>query len=193
MKTLKTFLTVGIVALLGLAIMASCGDNKKKNKIKTYTIDQALAEGEKLVGDTITVTGVCTHVCKHGAKKMFVMGENDENTLRVEASEKVGSFVDVVNNNVTATGVFEETRIDEAYLADWEAKVLESLQNEPEHGDGEAAGCSADMQANKEKQANSQIERIENMRAGIAERTEKEGKAYLSFFYMTADSYTIVQ
>ena len=40
--------------------------------------------------------------------------------------------------------------------------------------------------------ATTQQERIENFRKSIAERKEKEGKDYLSFYHIEADTYTIL-
>ncbi|CCY10333.1 putative uncharacterized protein [Porphyromonas sp. CAG:1061] len=49
------------------------------------------------------------------------------------------------------------------------------------------------MQANAEQAANTIAERIANFRAHIAERTEQEGKAYVSLYHIVADKYEIVE
>lgn len=184
--------------LLGMTLgLASCGGDSNKSKAQTSTeevapatleVDQVLADPDSLVGDTIKVEGICTHICKHGGGKIFLMGSDDTKTLRVEAGESIGSFPqETVNSIVRVTGVLVEDRIDEDYLAQWEAQIAD--QAKEAQGEG---GCAADMKANAEAEANTVRERIANFRSRIAERTEKEGKAYVSLYHMEGLSYEIL-
>lgn len=186
-----------LTLLLGMTLgLASCGDNSNKNKEQASAeemtptaleVDQVLADPDSLVGDTIKVEGICTHICKHGGGKIFLMGSDDTKTLRVEAGESIGSFPqETVNSIVRVTGVLVEDRIDEDYLAQWEARIAD--QAKEAQGEG---GCAADMKANAEAEANSVRERIANFRSRIAERTEKEGKPYVSLYHLEGLSYEI--
>lgn len=189
----KWSLTLLLSMTLGLA---SCEDNSNKNKEQASAekmtptaleVDQVLADPDSLVGDTIKVEGICTHICKHGGGKIFLMGSDDTKTLRVEAGESIGSFPqETVNSIVRVTGVLVEDRIDEDYLAQWEAQIAD--QAKETQGEG---GCAADMKANAEAETNSVRERIANFRSRIAERTEKEGKPYVSLYHMEGLSYEI--
>ena len=186
-----------LTLLLGMTLgLASCGDGNNKSKEQASAeevapaaleVDQVLADLDSLVGDTIEIEGICTHICKHGGGKIFLMGSDDTKTLRVEASESIGSFPqETVNSIVRVTGVLVEDRIDEDYLAQWEAQIAD--QAKEAQGEG---GCAADMEANAEAEANSVLERIANFRSRIAERTEKEGKPYVSLYHMEGLSYEI--
>lgn len=186
-----------LMLLLGMTLgLASCEGDSNKSKEQASTaeanpaaleVDQVLADPDSLVGDTIKVEGVCTHICKHGGGKIFLMGSDDTKTLRVEAGESIGSFPqETVNSIVRVTGVLVEDRIDEGYLAQWEAQIAD--QAKEAQGEG---GCAADMKANAEAEANSVRERIANFRSRIAERTEREGKAYVSLYHMEGLSYEI--
>ena len=186
-----------LTLLLGMTLgLASCGDDSNKSKEQTSAeevapaaleVDQVLADPDSLVGDTIEIEGICTHICKHGGGKIFLMGSDDTKTLRVEAGESIGSFPqETVNSIVRVTGVLVEDRIDEDYLAQWEAQIAD--QAKEAQGEG---GCAADMKANAEAEANSVRERIANFRSRIAERTEREGKAYVSLYHMEGLSYEI--
>ncbi len=172
--------------------MASCAGKQQAadsavDEVAVFTVDQVVADAPVLVDSVITIEGVCSHTCKHGATKMFLIG--DSATLRVEAGE-LGSFdTKVVNNNVKVVGRVCEDRIDEAYLAQLEEQI--KANNAEKHGEGEA-GCAHDNAANKIKEG-SPLAQIEEMRAQIAERTEKEGKPYLSRYYVLAESYDIVE
>ena len=187
-----------LTLLLGMTLgLASCGGDSNKSKAQTSTeevnpaalkVDQVLADPDSLVGDTIKVEGVCTHICKHGGGKIFLMGSDDTKTLRVDAGEPIGSFPqETVNSIVRVTGVLVEDRIDEDYLAQWEAQIAD--QAKEAQGEG---GCAADMKANAEAEANTVRERIANFRSCIAERAEREGKAYVSLYHMEGLYYEIL-
>ena len=187
-----------LTLLLGMTLgLASCGGDSNKSKAQTSAeeappaaleVDQVLADPDSLVGDTIKVEGVCAHICKHGGGKIFLMVSDDTKTLRVEAGESIGSFPqETVNSIVRVTGVLVEDRIDEDYLAQWEAQIAD--QAKEAQGEG---GCAADMKANAEAEANTVRERIANFRSRIAERTEREGKAYVSLYHMEGLSYEIL-
>lgn len=186
-----------LTLLLGMTLgLASCGNDSNKSKEQTSAeevtpaaleVDQVLADPDSLVGDTIEIEGICTHICKHGGGKIFLMGSDDTKTLRVEAGESIGSFPqETVNSIVRVTGVLVEDRIDEDYLAQWEAQIAD--QAKETQGEG---GCAADMKANAEAATNSVRERIANFRSRIAERTEREGKPYVSLYHMEGLSYEI--
>ena len=67
--------SIFILAAVALLAMVSCNDKAKENQNQesaatvALSVDDILAEGDSLVGKTVTVEGVCTHICKHGGKK----------------------------------------------------------------------------------------------------------------------------
>lgn len=79
---------------------------------------------------------------------------------------------------------------DPAYLTEWEAQV--KAQTAEKHGTTEQ-GCASEQKARGEAPANSIEERITNFRQRIADRQAKEGKNYLSFYYIEGDTYEIVE
>lgn len=191
-------LTLAIVLIAMTAIAASCGNKKaSSDATKEQTahnsaleVDSLLANGETLIGKEVTVKGICTHTCKHGAKKIFLMGSDDTQTLRVEADDKIGAFdTKCVNAMVSVTGILKEERIDEAYLQNWEAELKADAAEK--HGEGEA-GCSTEKKARGET-ANTDQDRINDFRTKIAERQAKSGKSYLSFYFVEASKYEIEQ
>ena len=192
----------GVTALLSVALLCtvSCGNKSQKDENKGVTedeqtvavldVDSLLSNAEALTEQTVDVEAVCTHICQHGGGKIFLMGSDDTRTIRCEAGEEVGKFSqDCANSIVRVTGVLKEQRIDEAYLQQWEAQ-LENNADE-KHGNS-SAGCSSEQKARQEEAANSTEERIANFRKRIAQRNEKEGKNYLSFYYIDATDYKIV-
>jgi hypothetical protein len=116
------------------------------------------------------------------------MGSDDTQTIRIEAG-KVGKFDQkCVNSLVKVTGVLVEQRVDEAYLENWENQLKAATAEK--HGDSDAAGCSTEKQARGET-ANSPEQRIADFRKKIAARKARDGKEYLSFYYVEANNYEI--
>ena len=189
---------LAVALACGACASVSCGGNAStKAKTRqteaarpaTLEIDELLASADSLAGKTVTIEGVCTHTCRHGARKIFLMGSDDTQTVRVESGE-LGSFdPQCVNRIVRVTGTLDEQRVDEAYLAAWEEQT--KAQTGERHGTTEA-GCDAEKAARQETGA-TVAERIADFRAKIAARKAAEGKDYLSFYYVTATSYEIEQ
>ncbi len=187
-----------LMMLTALALtFASCGGKATKTGAQTpqaeaapaLEVDAVLAGADSLSGREIELEGICTHICKHGGTKIFVMGSDDTKTLRIEAAE-LGSFDrKCVNSIVRVRGVLREERIDEAYLQRWEAAA--AAQTALAHGTAEA-GCESEKTARGET-GSSVAERIADFRAKIAARREATGRDYLSFYYLEARAYEIAE
>ena len=183
---MKIKFMVAATLMAALVTTTSCGNsNKQSQSEKTelaapaaLSVDNLLAHADSLANREVTIEGICTHTCKHGATKIFLMGSDDTKTIRVEAGP-LGSF----------DGTLKEQRVDEAYLQNWESKL--KAQTEKSHGET-AAGCDSEKKARGET-ANTPEARIADFRAKIAERKAATGKDYLSFYYMEASSYEIAE
>ncbi|MBR5845785.1 MAG: hypothetical protein IKY65_05950 [Rikenellaceae bacterium] len=190
----NSFLAMVAAALM----MVACGNNQNNKAAEEQAevaqavmIDQVLAEGEALADQLIEIEGVCTHICSHSASKIFLLGENEGKTIRVEAAE-LGSFDQkCVNSIVKVKGILHEERIDEAYLQAWEERIANKTEEKHGEGDGEG-GCDTEKAARSET-ANTSVERIADFRTKIAARKEADGKEYLSFYYVEAKEYEIVE
>ena len=192
-------LSICAAAVCGALLLVACNGNSSRKaatgqsapteQADVLEIDELLASADSLAGKTVTIEGVCTHTCKHGARKIFLMGSDDTQIIRVESGE-LGHFdPQCVNRIVRVTGTLDEQRVDEAYLVAWEAKA--KAQSGEQHGTTEA-GCDTEKAARRET-GNTVAERIADFRAKIAARKASEGKDYLSFYYVTATSYEIEQ
>ena len=128
-----------LIALASVIAFSSCNSNKKtsetENETETIqtivTVDELLANAEQEIDNVVLLEGVCTHICSHGGKKLFLMGDDDSKTIRVEASDDIGAFKpESVNSIVKVKGTLKEERIDEAYLTQWEARLAEGVVDE---------------------------------------------------------------
>ena len=185
-----------LIALVSIMAFTSCTGNKKTDETNTSTaptyatVDEILANAEQKIDNTILIEGLCTHICSHGGQKLFLMGNDDANTIRVETNDALGAFkAECVNSMIQVKGNLKEERIDEAYLTQWEARIAEGTVEE--HGeDGE--GCETELKAQGQEDVSSEAGRIKDFREKIAQRNEAEGKNYLSFYYIEAIEYTIL-
>lgn len=208
-KTLFSMAICATLAILGV-LFTACSGNKQAQQeqqtSETINVDKLISTAESLVGQQVTVEGVCTHTCKHGATKIFLQGSDDTNVIRCEAAQLGAFSKECVHNVVRVTGYVRETRMDEAYLQNWKRQYEEAMLQQQvgdEQGDvqpldeeaqekaGTSAGCSTEAAARREK-GNTIDEKIANYREQIAARKAAEGKEYLSFFHIEATSYEIV-
>lgn len=192
MKRIICTFTLAISSIC-LIFSASCSNSGAKNGTsqdevqEQVEIDSLLDNAELFLGKVITIQGVCTHSCKHGAKKIFLMGSDDSKTIRVEAGS-LGSFdTKCLKHVVSVTGILREERIDEEYLKRWEAAV--ERNGGEAHGNAES-GCETEKKARGET-ASTTSDRIAAFREKIEQRIASEGKDYLSFFYFEASAYEI--
>ena len=186
---------VAAAFMAAMVMITSCGNSNKQSQSEqteqaapsALSIDDLLSDADSLVNKEVTIEGICTHTCKHGAKKIFLRGSDDSHTLRIDAGE-LGAFdTACVNKQVLIVGTLSEERIDEAYLQRWEERLKEN--NAVQHGDSEA-GCATEKNARQET-ADTADGRIADFRAKIAKRQVEEGKDYLSFYFVKASSYEI--
>lgn len=184
-----------IILAVSALVMTACGNNQNNKAAEetaapiAITIDSLYVNGEALVGELIEIEGVCTHICSHSASKIFLMGDTNPKALRVEAAE-LGSFAqECVNSVVKVQGMLREERINEEYLQRWEQRIADKTAEQ--HGDGDG-GCDTEKSARGET-ANSDEGRIADFRARIAERQQAEGKDYLSFYFVEAEAYEVVE
>ena len=198
----KSLLFLSFIALcLGIV---SCGGAASKSEqlpdaAEAISVDQVLADPDALVGDTIVIEGVCSHLCRHGGRKAFVAGSADSIMLRCEAFPLMGEPFpkSTIHHPIRVTGVLREQRIDEAAVAEMERENNERLERIAQERGEESAelaaraasGCDTERAAQGQKDLTTFNERMADYRARIAERNEREGRPYLSFYYLDAISY----
>ncbi len=192
---MKKLLAVACVAMM----MAACSGGKTDTTAPdadsatvsvegAMTVDSLLAYADSLVGQEVTFTGAVSHLCKHAGKKMFIKGTADSVLIRVEACELDSFPKSVIGQTVVVTGKVVETRIDEQYLADWEARI-----NDVNSAEANASGtCETERTARGEKSGEA-AQRIADYRARIAEQVKGGGNPWLSFYHIDIISYDIVK
>lgn len=202
---MKKSLFFSAIAFLGMVIATSCG-NKSENNVNEDTvvvsIDSVVTNPEAYLGDTITVEGVVSHLCAHGGKKAFLLGSDENIMIRCEATPEMGGAFpqESVHKPMQVTGVVVESRLGEEEVKQIEAQHAEQVKMIAEQAGAEqaatvdkaATGCETERKAQGQGEIDSFAAQIADYRARIAERAEKEGKPYLSTYYIVAYSYEIL-
>ncbi len=201
----------GMMMLAGLLFVAAC-NNQSENKTEpqdstvvaadtanadtmevtevtfaTLTDSAALA----LSGKVVKIKGTVDHVCKHGGKRMVVVGTNPDERIRVEAGDHPPFDADLSGADVEVTGTLHTEKIDSTYLADWEnelkQKAEEGVQEtgkkhiEGAHVEGEEHEGDHEDAENIEQQ----LQQIQKLRQMIA----NNGKGYIVSKYMELIEY----
>jgi hypothetical protein len=148
------------------------------------TVSDFLTKASELAGKEVIIKGTVSHTCKHGGKRMFIYGDNPDETVEITAGENIASFnAELEGSEVNVQGVLMELVVDEAYLNEWESEVKLESGTEHEIHDGQHSSVSADS-VKIEK-----LEKINNYRKQIAE----SGKDHLSFYSIECKSFEVVQ
>lgn len=177
-----------LMAILA-AFFVSCGNNAKENnkeEKQAMKVADFLKKQSELVGKEILIEGTVTHTCAHGGKKLFIMGEDPEKTVKVTAGEGIAKFdKELEGSMIKIKGTVEELKVDEAYLAEWEAELAEADTThadttEHEHKSGTKSEDFHHGEGNKQ---------IESMR----KKLEESGKDHLSFYSVECTKYDVVE
>lgn len=178
-----------IMLLAYMAIcLVSCTSKNTENKVSDadstsvaqvsglamYPLDSLLAEAGQLVNKKVIVKGSVTHTCKHSGKRCFIVGDNENVSMRVEAKGNIGGFNrELVGSELAITGVLKERRLTKEYIDQYEKDVNEKKVRE----DGSAETCQAEL-------AN-----ISEMRDWM----KKNNKDYYAIYYLDGEEFSIVE
>lgn len=162
-----------------IVLMVACQSKTKNNATqeestpKAMVVDQLLNDAEKLVDKEITIQGHVTHTCKHSGKRCFIVGDNPDLSIRIEAGGEIQGFNrELVGNTIAIKGILKERRLTAEYIDQWEEKV--KLKEVKE--DGSAETCAAET----------------NNIAKMREWMEENNKDYYSIYFVNGLSYEVV-
>ncbi|WP_430817139.1 hypothetical protein [Carboxylicivirga sp. RSCT41] len=174
---MKKILSLAIVAISLVACNSTAKksntDTKEAVTIQTVSVDNLLAQADDLVEKNIKVKGHVTHTCKHSGKRCFLVGDNEQFTIRIEAGGKITGFNrDLVGNTILVDGILKERRLSKEYIDQMEHEVQEKAQE-----DGTAETCATEMN------------NIKDMRAWM----KSNNKDHYSIYFVEGLSYEVVE
>ncbi len=137
-----------IILVLVAVLMSSCGQTgqtervdfqeAEKEKILTATVEEMLTQPADYDGKEVAISGMVTHVCRHGGQKCFVAGKDGESQIRIVPSGDIDEFkIELEGSTVAFKGTFKVMNPIQAeeHVADHESK---------EHHDSEMAHTQAE-------------------------------------------------
>lgn len=102
-----------IIALMAVACNQTSKENSAKSEsaeveqIVSATIEELLATPADYDGKEVAVSGMVTHVCKHGGQKCFILAEDGETQMRIVPGGDIDEFkVELEGSTVAFKGVF---------------------------------------------------------------------------------------
>jgi hypothetical protein len=125
-----------IVLLVVLAVLiGSCNQSAKKDgaeikpseveKIVSATVEELLAQPAEYDGKEVAISGMVTHVCRHGGQKCFIVGDDGETQIRIVPGGDIDEFkIELEGSTVAFKGTFKVLNPlqAEAHVEDHESK-----------------------------------------------------------------------
>jgi RecJ-like exonuclease len=133
---LKRFTVLAVFALFTLTATSLFSQDKSSmtastDKVISVKPDNFQDVAADMLGKEVEIQGMVVHVCKHGGKKMFLVGENPDMRVKITASDKVSVFdPELEGSIVNVTGIVEP--MDDAESVAAEA-ASEGNQEDADH------------------------------------------------------------
>ena len=138
-----------VVFLIAISVlMVSCNSSVKNESadsqadtqeaIIAATVEEVLAQPADYEGKEVELSGMVTHVCRHGGQKCFVLGEDGETQIRIVPGGDIDEFkIELEGSTVAFKGVFKVLKSEQAI------EVVEDYESQ-EHHDQEMAHTEAE-------------------------------------------------
>ena len=110
------------VLIVLAAVLFACGNRQtqtasNENETVVMTVDELMAAAAEKVDQEVVISGMITHVCKHGGQRCFVMGATDDVVIRVEAGDEIESFKqEHVGDVLQITGILRLVPVDGGHV-----------------------------------------------------------------------------
>ncbi|MBC8313953.1 MAG: hypothetical protein H8E51_00485 [Bacteroidetes bacterium] len=167
---------------IGLMLAFACNQGPKETTEETTADSVLLAvatfntDASAYVDQPVWIEGTAYHVCKHGGKRMFIVGDNDSVMVEITTGPDVVMFDEaLVGSRVNVLGILKEERIDDKYLNEWEAEVMTPEENHE-------AGLHEGTKGHEDQPDEDKLEQINDLR----EQLKESGNDYLSFYSIEA-------
>ena len=199
-----------IFLLFALSLFISCGQGTNQSGEETeketlnIAVNDFITDASPFVENTVNISGTVVHVCRHGGQRMFIVGENGEERIRITTGEDIAEFdIELEGEMVEVTGIVKELIIDETYLAEWEEELMEG--NMHERGEGHEGGVGhgdnhgdekAEPSAEKEHQEAEGDENLKNQLAKIQSHRDEiveSGEDHLSDYWIETLEFKVIK
>lgn len=171
------------VLIFILAFSFSHADDGNRIKTDSLSVAEIKTNAAIYVDKEVSIIGIVEHVCKHGGKRLFLMGDNPKDRFKITAGSDVGAFnVELEGSEILVKGIVVERKIDEAFIDNWEVEITTDSKPEVAH-EGHVDG--KEEEENKDEIIAEALIKVNNMR----DKLEKSDKDYLSFYSLECQSF----
>lgn len=118
----------------------ACNETKQKNENQTDTVenstnylsvDDVFAQGDSLANKTIHVEGIIEHVCKHTWKRFNIIGENENQFIKIELGDNFQTIdASILGKTAKVTGKLIPIKMDEKAMLKWEERTKQNHKGE---------------------------------------------------------------
>ncbi|MFC2107469.1 hypothetical protein ACFLRY_03940 [Bacteroidota bacterium] len=122
------------VLFIALAMIAMVACNNTQQQANTEnTEEEQVAEAiiitpenfqdvaADYIGQEVRMEGTIVHVCKHGGKKLFIMGTDPEKRIKINAPDDMAAFQpELEGNYIAVIGIVEEIEVEEPEMEEGE-------------------------------------------------------------------------
>jgi hypothetical protein len=177
----KKLFVLAAMAFIFAACNNATSDQSQAAEMAMITCEDFSTNPDDFVGQEIMIQGTAVHVCQHGGKRMFIIGEDPDERIKVTTGDEIEAFdVELEGSDVEIIGIVDELRVDEAYLTNWENEVMaDNPESEMKIHKGEEG------HEHDEGDAEAELEQINDLRAQLLE----SGEDHLSFYSIIATEY----
>ncbi len=119
---------------------STSSESTEVEQIVSATIQELLASPADFDGKEVAVSGMVTHVCRHGGQKCFIVADDGETQMRIVPGGEIDEFkVELEGSTVAIKGIFRVLNLVEAeeHVEDHESK--EHHEEEMSHSEAEKA------------------------------------------------------
>lgn len=135
----------------------------------TLKVEDFETMAANFVGQKILISGTVDHTCKHSGKRMVILGENPDYSVKIESGEVDQFNRELEGSEVSVLALVTEMRMDRDYLDNWEQEILKN------HAEDEDGGAD-------------ELSKIENYRIEL----KSNEKGHLSFYGLDCVSYEVI-
>lgn len=137
--------------LFALVVMlAACNQAEKQNaensdlskteEVVAATIEALLADPDAFIEKEVVLTGMVTHVCKHGGQKCFVLAGDGETQIRINVGSEIDEFdAALEGSTVEFKGLFKVLDLVQTVELQEDHESKEHHANEMAHTEAEKA------------------------------------------------------
>jgi len=180
------YFSIATLLFLGVntALTAQTASVTAKGDLPEIEIANFENVADKHVDNKVSVKGTVVHVCKHGGKRMFLMGDDPNVRVKITKGKNMTAFErEMEGSDVSAEGIVRVKEVDNAYLDQWEQDVKANIKES-----SKKIHTGEEGHEEHEGEAEETLKKIKNMRSQL----KKSGKEALTFYSLECTDYKVL-